>query len=161
MCYFFLWTLPPPPILPLFLISGLSDVQHMVMRQKMYRFSHFLMRKLFVCRLHDWNLKNKENASKKKEHWRWTATCKLISNILTTDSKKWTKEFEISVLTEISVLEITNFSCNMMGHLEALGSNQQDQGENNKQTTELEYPCMNLEVLENFMTLAYLLLVYY
>ena len=49
----------------------------------------------------------------------------------------------------------------MMGHLEALGSNQQDQGENNKQTTEIEYPCMNLEVLENFMTAAYLLLVYY
>lgn len=116
---------------------------------------------MFVCRLHDWKLKNKENASKKEEHWRWTATCKLISNILTTDSKQWTKEFETSVLTEISVLEITNFCCNMMGHLEALGSNQQDQGENNKQRTEIEYPCMNLEVLENFMTAAYLLLVYY
>ena len=49
----------------------------------------------------------------------------------------------------------------MMGHLEALESNQQDQGENNKQTSEIEYPCMNLEVLENFMTAAYLLLVYY
>ena len=49
----------------------------------------------------------------------------------------------------------------MMGHQEALGSNQQDQGEKNKQTTEIEYPCMNLEVLENFMTAAYLLLVYY
>ena len=49
----------------------------------------------------------------------------------------------------------------MMSHLEVLESNQQDQGENNKQTTEIEYPCMNLEVLENFMTLAYLLLVYY
>lgn len=48
----------------------------------------------------------------------------------------------------------------MMGQLEALGCNQQDQGENNKQTTEIEYPCMNLEVLENFMTAAYLLLVY-
>ena len=48
----------------------------------------------------------------------------------------------------------------MMGHLEALGCNQQDQGESNKQTTEIEYPCMNLEVLENFKTAAYLLLVY-
>ena len=48
----------------------------------------------------------------------------------------------------------------MMSHLEVLESNQQDQGENNKQTTEIEYPCMNLEVLENFMTAAYLLLVY-
>ena len=122
MCYFFLWTLPPPPIFPLFWISGLSDMQHLVMRQKMCRFSHFLMRELFVCRLHDWNLKNKENASKKKEHWRWTATCKLISDILTTDPKQWTKEFKTSVLTEISVLEITNFCCNMMGHLETLGT---------------------------------------